>query len=35
VITESAPTPEGWKTREQLEATEDATLAAFAEKSGN
>jgi len=35
VITESAPTPEGWKTREQLEATEDATLAAFAQKSGN
>ncbi len=35
MITESAPTPEGWKTREQLEATEDATLAAFAQKSGN
>ena len=35
MTTESAPARPGWKTREQLEATERATLAAFAQKSGH
>jgi dGTPase len=32
---ESAVARDGWKTREQMEATENATLAVFAQKSGD